>query len=93
MVEEAGAGAPVGHKTGMMVPEFTLSELKLTGQNMTMEQVMNLRNHECDGSLRQDCPECAMAQAIGGVGGLSSQGDSESIQNGYGTSNSLYYRS
>ena len=63
----------------MKIAEFTLQELKMTGQHMTTEQLMQLKNHECDSSRRKECPDCIMAQAVGGLGPMSSQGDSESI--------------
>ena len=60
---------------------------------------MQLKYHECDnsrGGKQGDCAECMMVQAIGGLagaGGLSSQGDSEQLQNSYRDTNSQYYRS
>ena len=73
-----------------IVPEFTLKTLKMSGQHMTNEQLLNMKDHECDSSRRKDCADCQMQQAVGGIGAISSQGDSES-QNNYGTSNSQYY--
>ena len=71
-----------GTKTAI-VPEFTLSEVKMSEeQHMASEQLLNINSHECESSRQQDCADRQM----------SSQGDSESLNN-YGTTNSHYYKS
>ena len=93
-----------GTKTANVIPEFTLDEMKLTGEHMTTEQLMQLKYDEFESgraaNSRTDFGDCLIAQAAsmaGAGGGLncSSQGgDSESLQggNGFKDTSSQYYR-
>ena len=72
----------------MVIPEFTLDEMKLTGEHMTTEQLMQLKYDEYESGRAasgKDFGEYMIAQAVGmaGAGGglnCSSQGgDSESL--------------
>ena len=83
----------------MVIPEFTLDEMKLTSEHMTTEQLMRLKYDEDESGRAasgKDYGECMIAQAVAGAGGglnCSSQGgDSESLQNGYKDTSSQYYR-